>query len=328
MCTGDRKMPKSILLTGSTGFVGTNLVKSLTLKSDYIVKSAVRHAVNKDDGLLFEVGDINASTDFELPLKNTTVVVHCAARAHVMDDKEAEPLTLYREVNTAGTVNLAKQAIDSGVKRFIFISSIKVNGEGTLVGCPFKTEDNHAPEDDYGLSKSEAEKQLVALAKDSSMEVVIIRPTIVYGPGVKANFASLMRLVSKGIPLPFGSITQNKRSLVSINNLVDLIVTCIDHPKAANQVFLVSDDHDVSTAEMVRELAIALDKPTWQLPVPIWCYKLFGKLFGKSDIVDRLTGTLQVDISHTKETLGWKPPQTLQEGFKQTAQAFLQANNR
>ncbi|EJY5652443.1 SDR family oxidoreductase [Vibrio cholerae] len=328
MCTGDRKMPKSILLTGSTGFVGTNLVKSLTLKSDYIVKSAVRHAVNKDDGLLFEVGDINASTDFELPLKNTTVVVHCAARAHVMADKEAEPLTLYREVNTAGTVNLAKQAIDSGVKRFIFISSIKVNGEGTLVGCPFKTEDNHAPEDDYGLSKSEAEKQLVALAKDSSMEVVIIRPTIVYGPGVKANFASLMRLVSKGIPLPFGSITQNKRSLVSINNLVDLIVTCIDHPKAANQVFLVSDDHDVSTAEMVRELAIALDKPTWQLPVPIWCYKLFGKLFGKSDIVDRLTGTLQVDISHTKETLGWKPPQTLQEGFKQTAQAFLQANNR
>nr|Q56623.1 RecName: Full=UDP-glucose 4-epimerase; AltName: Full=Galactowaldenase; AltName: Full=UDP-galactose 4-epimerase [Vibrio cholerae]AAC46247.1 UDP-galactose 4-epimerase [Vibrio cholerae O139]prf//2209416F UDP-galactose 4-epimerase [Vibrio cholerae] len=328
MCTGDRKMPKSILLTGSTGFVGTNLVKSLTLKSDYIVKSAVRHAVNKDDGLLFEVGDINASTDFELPLKNTTVVVHCAARAHVMDDKEAEPLTLYREVNTAGTVNLAKQAIDSGVKRFIFISSIKVNGEGTLVGCPFKTEDNHAPEDDYGLSKSEAEKQLVALAKDSSMEVVIIRPTIVYGPGVKANFASLMRLVSKGIPLPFGSITQNKRSLVSINNLVDLIVTCIDHPKAANQVFLVSDGHDVSTAEMVRELAIALDKPTWQLPVPIWCYKLFGKLFGKSDIVDRLTGTLQVDISHTKETLGWKPPQTLQEGFKQTAQAFLQANNR
>ncbi|GIC05825.1 UDP-glucose 4-epimerase family protein [Vibrio cholerae] len=321
-------MPKSILLTGSTGFVGTNLVKSLTLKSDYIVKSAVRHAVNQDDGLLFEVGDINASTDFELPLKNTTVVVHCAARAHVMDDKEAEPLALYREVNTAGTVNLAKQAIDSGVKRFIFISSIKVNGEGTLVGCPFKTEDNHAPEDDYGLSKSEAEKQLVALAKDSSMEVVIIRPTIVYGPGVKANFASLMRLVSKGIPLPFGSITQNKRSLVSINNLVDLIVTCIDHPKAANQVFLVSDDHDVSTAEMVRELAIALDKPTWQLPVPIWCYKLFGKLFGKSDIVDRLTGTLQVDISHTKETLGWKPPQTLQEGFKQTAQAFLQANNR
>ncbi|EMP95096.1 UDP-glucose 4-epimerase [Vibrio paracholerae 87395] len=240
-----------------------------------------------------------------------------------MDDSEAEPLTLYREVNTAGTVNLAKQAIDSGVKRFIFISTIKVNGEGTLVGCPFKTEDNHAPEDDYGLSKSEAEKQLVAIAKDSGMEVVIIRPTLVYGPGVKANFASLMNLVSKGIPLPFGCITKNKRSLVSVDNLVDLIITCIDHHKAANQVFLVSDDHDVSTSEMVREMAIALDKPTWQLPVPIWCYKLAGKLFNKSDVVDRLIGSLQVDISHTKETLDWAPPQTLQEGFKKTAEAFL-----
>ena len=320
-------MPKSILLTGSTGFVGTNLVKSLTLKSDYIVKSAVRHAVNQDDGLLFEVGDINASTDFELPLKNTTVVVHCAARAHVMDDKEAEPLALYREVNTAGTVNLAKQAIDSGVKRFIFISSIKVNGEGTLAGCPFKPEDNHAPEDDYGLSKSEAEKQLVALAKDSGMEVVIIRPTLVYGPGVKANFASIMNLVSKGIPLPFGCITKNKRSLVSVDNLVDLIITCIDHPKAANQVFLVSDNQDVSTSEMVSEMAIALGKPSWQLPIPVWCYKFAGKLFNKSEVVDRLTGSLQVDIAHTKQTLGWVPPQTLQQGFKQTAQAFLRSKN-
>ena len=158
--------------------------------------------------------------------------------------------------------------------------------------------------------------------------MVIIRPPIVYGPCVKANFASLMNLVSKGVPLPFGCITQNKRSLVSVTNLVDLIITCIDHPKAANQVFLVSDDHDVSTSEMVREMAKALDKPTWQLPIPIWCYKLVGKLFDKSDVVDRLTGSLQVDISHTKETLGWKPPQTLQEGFKQTAQAFLQAKTK
>ncbi|ELP3387595.1 UDP-glucose 4-epimerase, partial [Vibrio cholerae] len=148
-------------------------------------------------------------------------------------------------------------------------------------------------------------------------------PTLVYGPGVKANFASLMNLVSKGIPLPFGCITKNKRSLVSVDNLVDLIITCIDHPKAANQVFLVSDDHDVSTSEMVREMAIALNKPTWQLPVPVWCYKLVGKLFNKSAVVDRLTGSLQVDISHTKDTLGWRPPQSLRDGFKQTAEAFL-----
>ncbi|GHX80344.1 TPA: UDP-glucose 4-epimerase family protein [Vibrio cholerae] len=314
-----------ILITGSNGFLGSHIVERIKGKPLILLD---RGTVNKHPMCPFFQCEINSYHDYMKALQGCQTIIHCAARVHIMDDNEADPLTLYREVNTAGTVNLAKQAIDSGVKRFIFISSIKVNGEGTLVGSPFKTEDNHAPEDDYGLSKSEAEKQLVALAKDSGMEVVIIRPTIVYGPGVKANFASLMNLVSKGIPLPFGSITQNKRSLVSINNLVDLIVTCIDHPKAANQVFLVSDDHDVSTAEMVRELAIALDKPTWQLPVPIWCYKLFGKLFGKSDIVDRLTGSLQVDISDTKETLGWKPPQTLQEGFKQTAQAFLQANNR
>ncbi|GHZ12759.1 UDP-glucose 4-epimerase [Vibrio cholerae] len=314
-----------ILITGSNGFLGSHIVERIKGKPLILLD---RGTVNKHPMCPFFQCEINSYHDYMKALQGCQTIIHCAARVHIMDDNEADPLTLYREVNTAGTVNLAKQAIDSGVKRFIFISSIKVNGEGTLVGSPFKTEDNHAPEDDYGLSKSEAEKQLVALAKDSGMEVVIIRPTIVYGPGVKANFASLMNLVSKGIPLPFGSITQNKRSLVSINNLVDLIVTCIDHPKAANQVFLVSDDHDVSTAEMVRELAIALDKPTWQLPVPIWCYKLFGKLFGKSDIVDRLTGSLQVDISHTKETLGWKPPQTLQEGFKQTAQAFLQANNK
>lgn len=314
-----------ILITGSNGFLGSHIVERIKGKPLILLD---RGTVNKHPMCPFFQCEINSYHDYMKALQGCQTIIHCAARVHIMDDNEADPLTLYREVNTTGTVNLAKQAIGSGVKRFIFISSIKVNGEGTLVGSPFKTEDNHAPEDDYGLSKSEAEKQLVALAKDSGMEVVIIRPTIVYGPGVKANFASLMNLVSKGIPLPFGSITQNKRSLVSINNLVDLIVTCIDHPKAANQVFLVSDDHDVSTAEMVRELAIALDKPTWQLPVPIWCYKLFGKLFGKSDIVDRLTGSLQVDISHTKETLGWKPPQTLQEGFKQTAQAFLQANNR
>ncbi len=321
-------MPKSILLTGSTGFVGANLAKILSLKTDYIVKSVVRRAVNKEDGLYFEVGEINASTDYTRVISNTSIVVHCAARAHVMNDSIGNPLSVYREVNTDGTANLARQAAAAGVKRFIFISSIKVNGESTVLGKPFCSNNVAQPEDDYGISKAEAEQALFTIAKETGMEVVIIRPTLVYGAGVKSNFASLMNLVSKGIPLPFGCITKNKRSLVSVDNLVDLIITCIDHPKAANQVFLVSDDHDVSTSEMVRELAIALGKPTWQLPVPIWCYKLFGKLFGKSDIVDRLTGSLQVDISHTKETLGWKPPHTLQEGFKQTAQAFLQVNNK
>lgn len=242
-----------------------------------------------------------------------------------MDEKLNTSVNLYREVNTFGTINLAKQAIQAGVKRFIFISSIKANGEITEVDMPFKSDDKRSPKDGYGLSKSEAEEQLLKLAEETGLEVVIIRPTLVYGPGVKANFASLMNLVSKGIPLPFGCITNNKRSLVSVDNLVDLIITCIDHPKAANQVFLVSDDHDVSTSAMVREMAKALGKATWQLPVPIWCYNLTGKLFNKSDVVDRLTGSLQVDITHTKETLGWIPPQSLEEGFKQTADAFLQS---
>ncbi|EGR0264308.1 SDR family oxidoreductase [Vibrio cholerae] len=314
-----------VLLTGANGFIGNVLNAAMT--NHYQVLSAVRDKHSIDFDACVEVPKIDKYTQWGEVLSGVHCIIHCAARVHIMNDASSDSLAEFRTVNTEGTLNLARQAVEAGVKRFIFLSSIKVNGESTSNGQPFTAFDPCLPEDPYGISKSEAEKQLVALAKDFGMEVVIIRPTIVYGPGVKANFASLMNLVSKGIPLPFGSITQNKRSLVSINNLVDLIVTCIDHPKAANQVFLVSDDHDVSTSEMVRELAIALGKPTWQLPVPIWCYKLFGKLFGKSDIVDRLTGSLQVDISHTKETLGWKPPQTLQEGFKQTAQAFLRSKN-
>ncbi|MBY7971819.1 SDR family oxidoreductase [Vibrio fluvialis] len=309
-----------IVITGSNGFLGSHIVERIKEQPLVLLDRGID---NKHPIYPFFQCEVNSHHDYTKALQGCQIVIHCAARVHIMDDKEAEPLPLYREANTAGTINLAKQAIDSGVKRFIFISSIKVNGESTLTDRPFKSEDKHAPQDDYGLSKSEAEKQLLALAKDSGMEVVIIRPTLVYGPGVKANFASLMNLVSKGIPLPFGCITKNKRSLVSVDNLVDLIVTCLDHSKAANQVFLVSDDRDVSTSEMVREMAIALGKPNMQLPVPIWCYKLIGALFNKSDVLDRLTGSLQVDISHTKDTLDWIPPQSLEEGFKQTAEAFL-----
>ncbi|EGQ9283843.1 SDR family oxidoreductase [Vibrio vulnificus] len=315
-----------ILITGSNGFLGKKLIAALSEKPISLLDRGVNRncEVNFHDHV-YTQATINSKDDYSNALKDCQTVIHCAARVHVMDDKHKDPLALYREVNTAGTVNLAKQAIDSGVKRFIFISSIKVNGESSVLDGPFVSTDVHAPQDDYGLSKSEAEVQLLEAIKGSEMDVVIIRPTLVYGPGVKANFASLMTFVSRGIPLPFGSITNNKRSLVFVDNLVDLIVTCIDHPKAANQVFLVSDDHDVSTSQMVREMALALGKPTWQLTVPIWCYNLAGKLFNKSGVVDRLTGSLQVDISHTKETLGWTPPQSLQEGFKQTAEAFLQS---
>ncbi|EKO5221962.1 SDR family oxidoreductase [Vibrio parahaemolyticus] len=315
----------NILLTGASGFIGSKLLEYLP--ADNILSLGRDKPEGQPSEKFFKL-EIDNDTDYSVALSCVGVVVHLAARVHVMNDAVSNPLEKYREVNTRGTVNLARQAAGAGVKRFVFVSSIKVNGEGTYQDKLFTSADLHAPEDDYGLSKSEAERQLFEIGKETGMEIVVIRPTLVYGPGVKANFASLMNLVSKSIPLPFGCIKNNKRSLVSVDNLVDLIVTCIDHPNAANEVFLVSDDHDVSTYEMVRHMAQALGKPTWQLPVPVWCYNLAGKVFNKSDVVDRLTGSLQVDISHTKETLGWVPPQSLQEGFKQTAEAFLQSKKR
>ncbi|MCG9626580.1 SDR family oxidoreductase [Vibrio mediterranei] len=314
-----------ILVTGSNGFLATHLIERL---SGTRLSLLDRSKPRSEPSNRFTQAEINNSSDYTLALSECNVVVHCAARVHIMDDDVREPLAEYREANTAGTINLAKQAVQAGVKRFIFISSIKVNGEASSLSTPFKYTDPHASEDFYGQSKSEAELALLELSKQTGLEVVIIRPTLVYGPGVKANFASLMNLVAKGIPLPFACINTNKRSLVSVTNLVDLIVTCIDHPKAANEVFLVSDDQDVSTSEMVKNMAKALGKPTWQLPVPVWSYNLLGKLLGKKDVVDRLTGSLQVDIAHTKETLDWTPPQSLEEGFKQTAQAFLRSKQK
>ncbi|MGF1788685.1 SDR family oxidoreductase [Photobacterium swingsii] len=311
----------TILVTGASGFVGTKLVESFPC--EHVVGLGRKKPLSFSPHQFVEA-EIDGETDYSTALANISVVIHLAARVHVMGDSAENPLNDYREVNTLGTMNLARQAANAGVKRFIFISSVKVNGESSIPGSPFTYADKRKPEDFYGQSKSEAEEQLLALAEETGLEVVIIRPTLVYGTGVKANFASLMNLVSKGMPLPFGCIN-NKRSLVSVDNLVDLIITCIDHPKAVNQVFLVSDDNDVSTSEMVYEMAKALGKPTWQLPIPVWCYELVGKRLNKLELVGRLIGSLQVDITHTKQTLGWTPPQTLQAGFKQAADAFLKS---
>ncbi|MFT5706041.1 MAG: UDP-glucose 4-epimerase [Oceanospirillaceae bacterium] len=310
----------NILITGGGGFLGTHLIEKLDSNNISVLD---RNEPKLPNTVAFYSGVIDGQSSYDQALLNSSIVIHCAARVHIMDDESASPLDDYREVNTRGTLNLARQAVEAGVKRFIFISSIKVNGEATRLGKPFRANDKRSPEDFYGQSKSEAEEQLLQLAKETGLEVVIIRPTLIYGPGVKANFASLLNLVSKGLPLPFGCITKNQRSLVSVQNLVDLIITCIDHPKAVNQVFLVSDDNDVSTASMVKEMSKALGKPNRLVPVPSWCYHLVGKVFGKQDVVNRLLGSLQVNISHTKETLGWLPPQTLEAGFKETAEAFL-----
>jgi UDP-glucose 4-epimerase len=232
-----------------------------------------------------------------------------------MDDIAEDSLTAYREVNTLGTLNLARQAADAGVIRFIFVSTIKVNGESTSNASPYKSFDRTKPEDPYGVSKSEAEKQLLALSQQTGLEIVIIRPPLVYGEGVKANFASLLKMVGKRIPVPFRAINNNKRSLVSVYNLVDLIKICIEHPKATNQIFLVSDDNDISTSGMVALMAKVQGINNYSLPFPVWCFKLLGRLLNKQEVIDRLVGSLQVDITHTKETLNWQPPYSVEEGF-------------
>ncbi|MDN3434319.1 SDR family oxidoreductase [Pseudoalteromonas sp. APC 3356] len=314
-----------IAITGATGFVGRHLTKELIAKKlsdkELSVEELViigRRPIDLSNTTFFK-RSIDGYTDYSKALNSVDVIIHCAARAHIMSDDAKDPLAEFREVNTEGTFNLAKQAASAGVKRFIYISSIKVNGESTTDSKPFKFNDEPNPLDPYGLSKAEAETKLLSLGKETGMEIVIIRPPLVYGEGVKANFASLMRFIEKGFPLPFRTIKGNKRSLVSVYNLVDLIKVCIEHPKASNQIFLASDDDDLSTAEMVALIAKVQNRKNLALPIPVCCFKLVGKLLNKSDMVDRLIGSLQLDITHTKETLNWKPPYSVEHGFKLAA---------
>ena len=317
-----------ILVTGASGFVGEALVKSLESLGRDVMPVFRNHLSKKFKLPTFIVSDINASTIWTEGLRNTDVIIHCAARVHVMNNDVSDSLNEFRNINTYGTLNFAKQAAKAGVKRFIFISSIKVNGESTERGFPFKPDDDFIPTDPYGLSKYEAEQGLQKIASETGMEVVIIRPPLVYGPGVKANFAAMIRLASKGIPLPFGGITENKRSYVSIDNLVDLIIRCVDYPNAANRIFLVSDDDDLSTSQMVRMLAQACGKRGIQLSVPVILFELIGKITGKMEIVDRLCGSLQLDISDTKKLLDWTPPISVEQGFATATQHYLNSKYR
>jgi nucleoside-diphosphate-sugar epimerase len=299
-----------LLLTGATGFIGGAILQALPSN-----KVKVLGRTRPQNGsFIFVASEIKTGVDYSNALVDVNVLIHSAARAHIMNDTAEEPLEAFREVNSLGTLNLARQAAKAGVSRFIFISSVKVNGESTDKDKSFRFNDPSLPEDAYGISKSEAEFSLRALSKATGMEVVIIRPPLVYGPGVKANFAAMMKLASKNLPLPLGAI-HNKRSLVALDNLVDLIVTCIDHPKAANETFLVSDNQDVSTTELLNKMTVAAGKKPWLMPVPMKLIQLVATMLGKKAIADRLCGNLQVDISHTKDVLGWTPPITLEQGL-------------
>jgi nucleoside-diphosphate-sugar epimerase len=314
----------NVLVTGANGFVGKPLCAAL-FQREQVVCAAVRCAnvQVENSGNVF-VGDINDQTNWTDALSGINVVIHLAARVHVMNDNAPNALAEYRRVNVDGTLNLARQAVEAGVIRFIFISSIKVNGESTLPGHPYTAEDRPDPVDPYGVSKREAEDALRQLARDTGLEVVIIRPPLVYGPGVKANFLSMIRLLDKGIPLPLGAI-YNQRSLVAVDNLIDLIITCIHHPAAANQTFLVSDGEDLSTPELLQRMATVLGKKVWLIPLPRVLLAWGATLTGKQAMAHRLCNSLQVDISKAYDLLGWKPPMKVDEALRKTALFYRNA---
>jgi nucleoside-diphosphate-sugar epimerase len=264
---------------------------------------------------LVVVGDIHELTDWQAALRGVDTVVHLAARVHVMNDSAVDPLAAFRRVNVDGSLNLARSAYLAGVRRYVFMSSVKVNGEATQTGQPFSESDAPHPQDAYGQSKYEAEVGLQRIATDTGMEVVIIRPPLVYGPGVKANFASLMRAVQSGWPLPLGAIC-NQRSLVALDNLVDFIVTCITHPRAANQTFLVSDGQDLSTPELIRGLARAAGVPAQLWPVPVWLLGAAARLLGREDALQRLCGNLQVNSNKANDLLDWSPILSVEQGLR------------
>lgn len=303
----------NVLLTGATGFVGKALASSLTNEHDVTLTCAVRKSNSQSPGREVITGELNEKTDWSEALIDQDAVVHLAARAHILKNEVADPLAEYRRVNVHGTLRLAHQAASTGVSRFVFISSIGVNGN--INTRPFTTEDTPTPAEPYARSKWEAEQGLQEICEHTDMELVIIRPPLVYGPDAPGNFGSLVHIVEKGLPLPLGAI-HNKRSLVALDNLVDLIITCINHPSAANQVFLAGDGEDLSTSDLLRGVAAAMGKPLRLISLPVGLLQLGATLLGKKAMAQRLLGSLQVDISKARGVLGWTPPVSTDEGLR------------
>lgn len=317
-------MNTQFLITGSTGFVGRQLVDSLSADPTLEVRTLLRSApVGAPACAQYCVLSDFSTIDPQHPsLLDIDVVVHLASRVHVMNDTDPDPLAAFRRVNVGHTLQLARSAAAAGVKRFVFVSSVKVNGEGTIPGQVYRETDTPNPVDPYGISKWEAEEGLKAIAAETGLEVVIIRPVLVYGPGVRANFASMMKWLRKGVPLPFGALN-NKRSLVALDNLVSFIRLCSLHPKAASETFLISDGHDVSTTELLQKLGDALHRPARLLPVPAWLLTTAANMLGKRSLSQRLCGSLQVSTDKARSLLGWEPAVTVDEALNETARHFL-----
>ena len=294
-----------ILITGSNGFLGQYLCQFLAEKNYSILaqtRKAQTFALPNISNINFDLNDNLDSID----LSQVDVIVHCAGRAHIMNETATSPLDAYRQTNVQGTLNLAKKAVQSGVKRFIYLSSIKVNGEETRE-TPFKPDDLFKSNDPYGVSKYEAEQELLELAKNAKLEVVIIRPVLIYGPHVKANFKNMINLANKKIPLPIGCL-DNKRSLVSVYNLADLIEVCLTHPNAKNEIFLVSDQDDISVKQLFEKLAYYQNNKLLMIPVPKSLISLLASLVGKKAVASRLCSELVVDTSKNTKLLDWTAP--------------------
>lgn len=313
----------AVLITGASGFVG-RLICSQMLAKGWQVRGTLLASESPSDLIAgveaVEIEPLGANTPLKHTLIGTDTVIHLAARVHIMRENSGNPLKEFRAINTEGTDCLARQAVAAGVRRFIFMSTIGVNGDNSGDN-PYTENDIPRPHNSYSVSKFEAEQLLLQISKNSGMEVVIVRAPLVYGPGNPGNFLSLLRIISKGIPLPLASIT-NKRSLVYVGNLVDALATCVVHPEVAGRTYLVSDGEDVSTPELTRRIAKALCVTARLFPVPVSFMKLVAKLSGKSAAVNRLTGSLTVDSSKIRRELGWAPPFTMDEGLRETAEWF------
>jgi nucleoside-diphosphate-sugar epimerase len=311
----------TVLVTGVTGFIGGNLYKTLCESSGAKVAIIARKQLNQHLAKEHLVQDFSDSKGLKMALRQVDTVLHCAARVHIMRDTAANALEEYRKVNVEGTLNLARLAAEAGVGRFIYLSSVKVNGEETRLLQPFNEESPAVPVDAYGQSKFEAEAGLWEMASSFSKGIVIVRPPLVYGPGVKANFKALMTLVAKGIPLPFGAI-KNQRSFVALPNLVNFLIQCISDEKVKNQLFLISDGDDISTAELIHRMAVALRRSNRNIPVPEVVLQAILNLLGKSGMAQRLCSNLQVSNRKATKLLHWQPVVTMQEVLDEMARQW------
>jgi nucleoside-diphosphate-sugar epimerase len=309
-------MTAIVAITGASGFVGRALCRHLRERG-VAVRALNRSGPTTDTS--WALGDLGPETDWGQSLQGVDCVIHCAARVHMVSDTDPDPLRTYRRVNVEGSRSLAVAAAAAGVRRLVFLSSLKVHGEQTTPGRPFTSDMRPAPQDHYGQSKWEAELALREVAAKTGLELVVVRPPLIYGPGVKANFLRLMQTVARGTPLPLGAV-DNRRSFLALDNLIDLLEVCSVHPGAAGHAFLASDDHDLSTPDLIRCIARAMGRTARLWPVPVAWLRLTGRILGRSPQIDRLIGSLQVNIGHTKEVLGWSPRLSVEQGLRLAVQ--------